>query len=260
MKFLTKEDWESILNRLSLNNKNNSKESRVEKMFYEISQRIKRMLFNGQKQRLDFITYGIAMTFFHYYVCFNDIKNMDRIQVCFACLYMSYKIQFINYPLSILKKNYKDYLENEKIQGTDKKTEVDFIKYEIQLYSQLGYDLEIETPFNFFYNGIYSQFPFSNSKEGLEKLEKLKCFCFNLINDTYTRPLSIYFHPKIIYLSCLIFSIKFLEYNEIDINKLILNENVDLIAECMENIYQIYSRFIEDSPNKNNNIINKDNK
>ena len=90
----------------------------------------------------------------------------------------------------------------------------------------------------------------------------MKNFCFNLINDTYTRPLSIYYHPKIIYLSCLIFSLKFLEY-DYDINELLKNENIDLIAECMEKIYHIYSKFIEDNSNKKNNDkinINNDSK
>ena len=92
-------------------------------------------------------------------------------------------------------------------------------------------------------------------------MNKLKNFCFNLINDTYSRPLSIYYHPKIIYLSCLIFSLKFLEYNEFEVNELIKNENADLIAECMEKIYQIYSKFIEDNTAKTiNNSINNNKK
>ena len=115
----------------------------------------------------------------------------------------------------------------------------------------MGYDLDIETPFHVFYemiNSVFALYPFLNNGE---TFLKLKNFCFNLINDTYTRPLSIYYHPKIICLSCLIFSLKFLEF-ECDISKLIKDEKVDLIAECMEKIYQIYSRFIED--NKASNV------
>ena len=92
-----------------------------------------------------------------------------------------------------------------------------------------------------------------NNKEEKEKMDKIKNFCFNLINDTYTRPLSIYYHPKIIYLSCLILTLKFLEYNEFEINILIKDEKIDLIGECMEEIYRIYYRFIEDNSNKDNN-------
>ena len=251
MKFLTKEDWENILNKLSFN-KITTKETPVEKLFFEISQRIKDII---TKNKYDHTSYGIAMTLFHYYICFNDIRSIDKIQICFACIYMSSKIQFYNYPQKMLLSEYKKYIETENIQGYDKKPLPDFTKYEVQLYSQLGYDLDIITPFQFFYWEFYSKYPYSKSQEGINKLEQLKNFCFNLINDTYTRPLSIYYHPKIIYLSCLIFSLKFLKYED-DINELLKNEKIDLITECMEKIYYIYSKYIEDNSNKKNNMNN----
>ena len=130
--------------------------------------------------------------------------------------------------------------------NTEAKAEPDFVKYEIQLYSQLGYDLDIETPYYHYYlnlPSIYNRFP-----KLKEKNDKIKCFCFNLIDDTYTRPLSIYYHPKIIFLSCFIFTIKFLDLNDyIDIDKLIEGENLDLIGECMENINSIYAKYVENN-------------
>lgn len=245
MKFLTTHDWEKILKQLSFNKTNSTKESSIEKIFFEVSQRIKEIT---SKKKFEHNAYGIAMTLFHYYVCFNDLRTIDRIEICFACLYMSSKIQFYNIPLKTFIDDYKDYVKDKS--GYEKKPEPDFIKYEIQLYSQLGYDLDIETPFHFFYymiNHIFELYPFLNNRDSFQKL---KNFCFNLINDTYTRPLSIYYHPKIIALSCIIFSLKFLEF-ECDISKLIKDEKVDLIAECMEKIYQIYSRFIEDNKGSN---------
>jgi hypothetical protein len=245
MKFLTTHDWEKILKQLSFNKTNSTKESSIEKIFFEVSQRIKEIT---SRKKFEHNAYGIAMTLFHYYVCFNDLRTIDRIEICFACLYMSSKIQFYNIPLKTFINDYKDYVKDKS--GYEKKPDPDFIKYEIQLYSQLGYDLDIETPFHFFYemiNQVFALYPILNNRESFQKL---KNFCFNLINDTYTRPLSIYYHPKIICLSCLIFSLKFLEF-ECDISKLIKDEKVDLIAECMEKIYQIYSRFIEDNKASN---------
>ena len=128
-----------------------------------------------------------------------------------------------------------------------KKKDLDLIKYEIQVYSLLGYDLDIETPYQMYYynlKNLQDKFPILKNSDNLEKM---KTFCFNLITDTYTRPLSIYYHPKIIYLSCLIFTFKFLEFNECNIEKLVENENVDLIAECMENINDIYAKYVENS-------------
>lgn len=246
MRFLTKLEWEKLLNLLSFN-KNSSLKETTEELFFEITQTIKRLTNNLKDDKK---TYGIAMTLFHYYVSLNGIRNIDKMEICFACIYMSSKIQFINFSLNKYIEDYKNYIKN--IQGYDKKNPTpDLIKYEIQLYSQLGYDLDIETPFQFFFSDFLYKFPFiTNNKESFEKI---KNFSFNLISDTYSRPLSIYYHPKIIYLSCCIFAIKFLEYNELfDINKLLQNENIDLVAECMEYIYQIYSRFIEGNSVKNN--------
>ena len=244
MKFLTKHDWQNKI-KLFFNN-NSLKETYAEKLFFEMSQLIRDL---AKIKKFDHISYGIAMTFFHYYACFNELRNFDKLEVGFACLYMSSKIQFYKFTLVEFIKDYKNY--NINTSGTEKKNP-DFTKYETQLYSQLGYDLDIETPFHFFYNEFFAKTYFNK-----ERMEKLKHFCFNLINDTYSRPLCIYYHPKIIYLSCVIFSLKFLEYNDFDINILIQNENIDLIAECMEQIYQIYSRYIENDTNKNN--LNKNN-
>jgi hypothetical protein len=252
MKFLIKKEWEKILSQLSFN-KNSTKEAPAEKIFFEISQRIKNIT---RIYPCDHNTYGIAMTLFHYYICFNNIRNLDTIEICFACFYMASKIQFRNISLKDLTSKYKNYIKENN--APEKEKNPDFIKYEIQLYSQLGYDLDIETPYQFFYNYFYYKYP-HNTKEEIEKMTKIKNFCFNLINDTYTRPLSIYYHPKIIYLSCIILSLKFLEYNEFEINELIKNEKIDLIVECMEKIYGIYYRFIEDNSNINNNINNSNN-
>ena len=185
MKFLIKQDWENLLNKLSFN-KNSPKETPVEKLFFEISQRIKDLT---SKANYDHTTYGIAMTLFHYYICFNDIRNVDRIEISFACLYMSSKIQFRNISLNKFIEEYKNYSKNNS--GISEK-KPDFIKYEVQLYSQLGYDLDIETPFQFFYNDFFCKLNFNNNKEFYNKMIELKNFCFNLINDTYSRPLSIY--------------------------------------------------------------------
>jgi hypothetical protein len=41
MKFLIKQEWDKFLSKLSLNKNNTQTETQIEKIFYEISQRIK---------------------------------------------------------------------------------------------------------------------------------------------------------------------------------------------------------------------------
>ena len=244
MKFLTQQEFENLLNKLSMNknklpNNNQNKDIKLEKnekLFYEVLQIIQNLC---ESKKLNHSAFGISMTLFQYYIAINDIRLIDKFELAFACFYMSSKIQIINIPLNEVIKEYKEYIKNKlKIE---KKADPDFVKYEIQLYSQLGYDLDIETPYDHFYSNLNNH-KFQISKE---KMEKIKCFCFNLIDDTYTRPLSIYYHPKIIFLSCFIFTIKFLDFNEyINIEKLIEGENIELIGECMENINDIYAKYI----------------
>ena len=249
MKFLTKTDWQKIIYKLNLKNKNSE---RIENLFCEISQRLKDL----SAQLFDHTTYGIAMTLLHYYTsCFQSIRDFDPIEISFACLYMSSKIQFINYPLKKFVEQYKNYVKDK--QGYNKKSDPDFIKYEIELYSLLGYDLDIETPYQFFYHMLpkfYALYPDIKTKN--DKLMQLKNFCFNLINDTYIKPFCIYYHPKIIYLSCLIFSLKFLQFEECsDLSLLIKEEKLELITECMDNILLIYMKYLKD---KDKNSVKKE--
>ena len=243
MKFLIKQDWENLLSKLYLNNNTSSigkdSKSRIEKIFFDVSQKMQEIIYSKQ---MSHTIYGIAMTLFHYIVCFNsNLKSIDFIEIPFACFYMATKIQFFDFNLKELIKDYKENIKKNNLN--EKKNDPDFIKYEIQLYSQLGYDLDIETPYQIYYNMIPI---LCNKFQGIkDKFRELKVFCFNLINDTYIRPLSLYFHPKIIFWSCFIFSIKFLEINDVDLNKLIEGENHKLIAECMEHINDIYSKYIE---------------
>ena len=168
----------------------------------------------------------------------------NKIELAFACFFMATKVQFLNFKLKDLISIYNNYIKDKPYY--DKKPEPDFIKYEIQLYSLLGYDLDIETPYQMFYSqtqNLFNKYPMIKDPER----NKIKNFCFNLIDDTYTRPLCIYFHPKIIYLSCIVFTFKFLEFNEINVEKIVEGENLDLIAECMENINDIYSKYLENN-------------
>jgi len=146
------------IKRIILIKTNSSKESNIEKIFFEVTKRMRELIY---KKNFDHNTFGIAMTLFHYYVCFNDLRSIDRIEICFACLYMSSKIQFYNYPISNFINDYRNYIKDKP--NYQKKPDPDFIKYEIQLYSQLGYDLDIETPYDHFYSNLNNHMIHNNT-------------------------------------------------------------------------------------------------
>jgi hypothetical protein len=188
--------------------------------------------------KLNHEIYGIAMTLYHYYTYFKMLREINPLELSVACIYLARKIQFEHISMEEVIKIYN--IQKDKIKD-GKKEPPDFIKYEMEFYYFLGYDLDIETPYNSFYR-------FIKTKEG-ESFgnEKIKTFLFNLINDTYRRSLCLYYHPKIIMLSCLIFTIKFLEEN-INIEEKLPKEDIIIIGECMEKIYDIFD--IEKEENK----------
>ena len=83
MKFLIKQDWENLLSKLYLNNNTSSigkdSKSRIEKIFFDVSQKMQEIIYSKQ---MSHTIYGIAMTLFHYIVCFNsNLKSIDFIVI-----------------------------------------------------------------------------------------------------------------------------------------------------------------------------------
>ena len=81
------------------------------------------------------------------------------IEICFACKYISYKIQFKDYYTQI-QGEYQEFIKKKDPSKQNKKP--DFMRYEIEIYSLLGFDLEIKTPYHFFHEllpDFYNKFP-----------------------------------------------------------------------------------------------------
>ena len=237
MKFLTKEQYMKHFKKMNFNN------PKVVKYFREINSIILEIFLtkNLKIPRLDHNTYGLTMTLFHYYILFKGFKTINKIEVPFACIFMAIKIQFLPINIEIIKDAYISYCKeeinknNQEISFNDK---ADFVKYEVELYSLLSYDLDIPTPYKCFYDKIYKKYEdiFQKNKE------KIKVLIFNIINDTYNRPLCLYYHPEIILISCCILGINVLDNNN-EYQKILSNydktEN-ELINECISEINKIY--------------------
>ena len=176
--------------------------------------------------------YGIAITFFHYYTYFKNLKEIDPLELSIACIYLACKNQYFLIPMDKVMEMYnkakmerKDDLSGTKVP--------DFLKYEIEIYSFLGYDdLNIETPY-FWYYKIVGKFSYLGES-------KIKNVLFNIIKDAYRKALCLFYHPRVIMFSALAFTIKFLEINTIKMENIIQGENAEEIAECMNKINEIY--------------------
>lgn len=230
MRFLLKEEWVK-----NFATRDRIPQSKLNEFVEDIYNQIGKLSCNFSHE-----ISGIALTLFHYYTYFKSFREIDRLELSVACVYLACKIQFRQISTNIVLEWYnKAKAERKDITNNIKP---DFIKYEIEIYSFLGYDLDIETPYCWFYK-------FRATSKGKDLDDKIKNFVFNIINDTYRKSLCLYYHPKIIMLSALCFTIKFLDI-KIQIEDLLKGEEIDLISQCMENIYEIF----EEKSNNSNNI------
>jgi hypothetical protein len=181
--------------------------------------------------------YGIAMTLCHYYYYYKSFREFDRLELSVACVYVACKMKLILIPMEAVVDMYKKKKEE---QGSVCKSELpDFLKYEIEMYKILGFDLEIDTPYNWFY--IYEREP----KWKCFSDEKVKNVLFNIINDTYRKALCLYYHSKIIMVSAMLFTIKFLEMKDVDKEMLIKDLDINELKECMEKINEMFSEIVK---------------
>ena len=237
MRFLNKEEFEyDPCSRWSI--KPNLFKNKFEETYILILELIK-----SRKWNHDLL--GISLTFFHYFLYLKDFREIDPYEISVCCIYLTNKIQFMHYGLDYFIKVYNE-IKKEK-----NKNQPDFVKLEIEMYTKLGYDLQIKTPYTIYYEYIYRKNITDEKKENIRKN-----FLFNLINDTYRKSICLYFHPKIIMISCLIYTNKFLEMDNEDLNEIVNGEDLNLIAECMGKIYDIFKETINENDNNNNNNFN----
>ncbi len=193
--------------------------------------------------------YGVAMNLFHYYTYFKSFRNIDREELSLTCVLLAYKIKHgyikledTNVLYNHLKSINKGKNVNNSSNNTNNKTTPNLANVEIELLNCLGYDLEIELPFNYM----------SNLKKKFNYNIKTENAIINMINDSYRRPFCIFFHPRTIALA-----ITFVVMNAIGDENFLLNINTfiknekDFIKEefliCVEDIVNLYeNKFNKD--------------
>jgi hypothetical protein len=139
------------------------------------------------------------MTFFHYYTYYKSLREIDRVELSIGCVYLACKIQYIFIPMEEVGNIYR------KIKNSPKEHLPDFIKLEIEILNFLGFELNVETPYEHLYMLL------EKYNQSLLKNERLINFAYNIINDTYRRPICIFYHPKIISLAALYITAKYFE-------------------------------------------------
>ena len=165
-------------------------------------------------------TYGTALTLFHYYTYFKSFKEIDRVELSIACTYLASKINY-----RYIKFDEMVALCNE-LRVNKKQGEPKIVDFELDIMDGLGYDINLTLPYHYF--SFYStKFRFDRTKEKL---------VHNLINESYRRPLCLFFHPKTIcfcaFYVCELFEFKSLNGKDAKVNKI---TDKDLNGDVIQN-------------------------
>ena len=116
------------------------------------------------------------MTLFHYYTYFKSLRDFDRIELSLVCVFMACKSQFIYIPIEELGKMFLQLKNNPNEHIPD------FLKFEIEFLSRLGFEYDIDT----IYRNFHEIWPYLEKNFQI-KNEKMKNLALNIINDTYRK-------------------------------------------------------------------------
>jgi hypothetical protein len=167
------------------------------KKFCEKCMEIKKKKYNYQsKFSFELPTFAISMHFFHYYSYHMSFRKFDRYELATACVFLASKLcnDFIKVETALEIYTSIKNVNQSQAKG-DKKP--DLTKYEIELMSIIGFDLDFDLPYNYL-----DQYLNQIIKEE-EKRKKAQNLSFVIVNDSYRRPLCLLFPPKYIALAAI---------------------------------------------------------
>lgn len=264
MIYLTNEDWSNLILSKLTNKENFIKEFAELNRIYNIIYLFCRKIYNNPNEQ-QMILIASLIIFHKFRICsdFSLSKySSEELYILFgACLYIGQrainslktKINDIAYFIKqiVNKKNPKN---NVEINDLNKK----LIQKEYDILTIIGFNIEIDSPF-FFYHKL---------KKYLLKTELNSVNFFTLLNyiikDSYILPLSLYYTPNIIVISCVNILREKYKINLINIKEIIgLSEypiNNEDIIQCTSLIEKIEGEIKNKNNQKKNNNNNNENK
>jgi hypothetical protein len=204
--------------------------------------------------------FGVAMTLFHYYSYFKSFRDFDRSEISVACVFLACKIEY-----TFLKVEEATDIFHRIKRGPSMGGQIqvpDFTKFEVDILTFIGFEMDIETPHKYF---VYY----------LEKLNpsflrdpRLINFGFLLINDVYRSNLCIYHPAKYIAIACLFFTLSeegpninngvieeknIAKMANIGVNDILLCDksiNSNLFLSCLEHLLALYETKVNKTSSK----------
>lgn len=178
------------------------------------------------------------MNLFHYYTYYKSLKNIDRAELSITCVFLACKIRHGYIKLEELENLYNGLKPNNNNKSKQTSSDANklipkVVNVEMELLNFLEFDLDIEIPYRYYFN-IKKKYNFDNKTDNL---------IINIINDSFRRPLCIYFHPKTIALVASFIGYNISNEEEITMEKFLGNENQtikDEFADCFDILFNLF--------------------
>lgn len=205
-----------------------------------------RCIFSNFNHYPDIIFYK-SLVLLHKFLRKVSIRQLhyDKCLVGAACFFLAAKVE--DCPIKLIDLAIFYYKAELKRNDWPMKMPSELQKFQIQskicemeseILRQIGFDLEIELPYKYFKQ--FMNYPAPN----MDKILKTAaCFC----NDTFLKPMCIYYHPMQIACSCIYFATLFFKTTLPDSEGKTwykyLNEGIELkhlqdVTEIMKGIYK----------------------
>jgi hypothetical protein len=257
MIYLTKENWNNLI-LSNLNNEESFKKEFIE--LYKIYNAVhffSRKIYTGANEQQN--TLIAAQIIFHKFrICsgfsLNKYSSEEFYIILAACLFIGQKaINILKIKIDDIASSIKQIINkknptiNIDINDLNKK----IIQKEYEILTSIGFNIEIDSPFRFF-NKLKNYL--SKSEINSENFIKLLNY---ILKDAYILPLSLYYTPNTIAISCVKILREKYKLNFINIKELISLSEYNIehgdIIQCSTLIEKLEAALNEKKNQKNNN-------
>jgi hypothetical protein len=187
--------------------------------------------------------FGVAMTLFHYYTYFKSFYEYDRCEIAVSCVFLACKIEFSFLKADEARQIFCDLKKNQtgKIPNTNNP---DLTKFEVDILSFIGYDMNIKTPYKYYYSYFHKYLP-----NLLLNDQKIFNIGIRILNDAYRSNLCIFHHPKYITLGAIYLTLR-LTSEEEEIELAVLSKwdhliNKELLLHCIDSLMVIFENRLK---------------
>jgi hypothetical protein len=245
MVYLTQEDWNKFfLPKLFEDNNSFDNELKFFKNIYNIMTFINSKIKNSKQ-----IILSTSMIYFHKYyiqnlINYNNLTPLDKLIISGSCIFLATKSTNYLIRVSVIVNIIMDIIKNklQNINFEHEKIKEMIFEKEFEILKSMEFCLNVELPYKFIL--VLKNYFENNTNISSEILIKS---CCQYINDLIFFPISLYYTPNTIAISC----VKLIKekYNLVDIN---LNDVISLseykidlkeLNECFLIIQKLFDKL-----------------